>query len=143
MQLDSLKVDENQLGKVAMLMAMSGDDEEERFRKMLTAGPIRIALTYVSGPLGSARTNFIKTLVASAQENGVINTSVGQIHAVVHAGLEAFHGVTPLVTAWECSVKFKVAIVQDGVWVAVAVYGRSAAHPATNHERLGFGLMHL
>ncbi len=143
MQIDSLTVDEGQLGKMAMLVAMSCDTEEARLREQLAVGPIKIGVTYVAGHLGSVRTNFIRALVASAQENGVINSDVGQVHAVVHAGLEAFHGVTPLITAWECSVKFKAAIVQNGVWVAVAVYGRSAAHQATNHERCGFGLMHL
>ncbi|WP_337997520.1 HutP family protein [Oleispirillum naphthae] len=132
----------NRIGKVAMMVAMSSDEDEAGFREKLATGPIKIAVTYVSGPLGFVRKNFVKTLVGSALHGEVISKTGGQIHAVVHAGLEAFHGVTPLISG-ECSLKLKVAIVQDGSWLAVAAYGESAFHPETNHERFGFGMMHV
>jgi len=132
----------NRVGKIAMIVAMSTDDEEKGMREALERGPIKIAVTYVTGALGFVRKNFVKTLVGSALHGEVIDKTAGQIHAVVHAGLEAFHGVTPLVSG-ECQLKLKVAIVQDGLWLAVAAYGESAFHPQTNHERMGFGIMHV
>lgn len=132
----------NRIGKIAMMVAMSSDEEERSFREALSTGPIKIAVTYVSGALSYVQKNFVKTLVGSALHGNVVQKSASQIHAVIHAGLEAMHGITPLV-AGESQLKIKVAIVQDGKWLVVAAYGESAFHPETNHERMGFGIMHI
>jgi len=132
----------NRIGKIAMMIAMSADEDEKQVREAFAKGPVKIAVTYVSGALSYVQKNFVKTLVGSALHGNVVTKDTGQVHAVIHAGLEAIHGITPLV-AGESQLKLKVAIVQDGTWLAVAAYGESAFHPATNHERFGFGIMHI
>jgi len=125
-----------------MLIAMTSDEEEASMRELYAQNGIKIAVTYVSGALGFVQKSFVKTLVGSALHGNVIKKTSGDIHAVIHAGLEAIHGITPLV-AGESQLKIKVAIVQDGTWLVVAAYGESAFHPETNHERIGFGIMHI
>ena len=133
----------NRIGKVAMMIAMSADADEKQVIETLSRGSsLRIAVTYVSGALSYEQKNFVKTLVGSALHGNVVTKDTGQVHAVIHAGLEAIHGITPLV-AGESQLKLKVAIVNDGTWLAIAAYGESAFHPATNHERFGFGIMHV
>jgi len=132
----------NRIGKVAMMIAMSSDEDEKAVREALTTGSLKVAVTYVSGALSYVQKNFVKTLVGSALHGNVIEKNTAHVHAVIHAGLEAMHGITPLV-AGESQLKLKVAIVQDGIWLGIAAYGESAFHPSTNHERFGFGIMHI
>ena len=58
------------------------------------------------------------------------------------ASLEAITGITNHIL-FDAALKLKMAIVSDGKWVAVALYGDSAIHPITNHERAGLGIMHI
>ncbi|MBC7332712.1 MAG: HutP family protein, partial [Synergistetes bacterium] len=41
------------------------------------------------------------------------------------------------------SLLLKVAVVSDGRWIAVCMFGESAFHVLTNHRRIGLGVMHL
>ncbi|WP_319412464.1 HutP family protein [uncultured Cohaesibacter sp.] len=137
-----MKQDTTRIGKMAMLIAMSSDEEESGVREVYSREGVKIAVTYVSGALGFVKKNFSKTVVGSALHGGVVKKTPNEIHAVIHAGLEALSGIAPLV-AGESQLKLKVAIVNDGTWLAVAAYGESAFHPETNHERIGFGIMHI
>lgn len=137
-----MDVHPNRIGKVAMIVAMSSDEEEKGFREALAQNGTKIAVTYVTGALSYVQKNFVKTLVGAALHGDIVRKNSQQIHAVIHAGLEAMHGITPLV-AGESHLKLKVAIVHDGKWLAIAAYGESAFHPETNHERFGFGIMHV
>ena len=120
----------------------SSASHSDFFDTLLSTGPIKIAVTYVSGALSYVQKNFVKTLVGSALHGGMVQKNSSQIHAVIHAGLETMRGITLLV-AGKSQLKIKVAIAQDSKWLVVAAYGESAFHPETNHERMGFGIMHL
>ena len=37
----------------------------------------------------------------------------------------------------------KIAVVRGSGWLAVALFGKSALHYMTNHERAGLGVMHI
>ena len=41
------------------------------------------------------------------------------------------------------SLALKIAVVRDDGWLAVALFGKSALHYMTNHERAGLGVMHI
>lgn len=41
------------------------------------------------------------------------------------------------------SLALKIAVVRDEHWIAVALFGKSALHYMTNHERAGLGVMHI
>ena len=102
----------------------------------------RLAVTVVSGLTGEIKGSFTKAIVGCSLQNGLVRKSSGQIHAVIHASLDALEGIIKQVPS-EASMKLKVAIVTDEDWVAVAVYGDSAFYPITNHERCSLGVMHL
>jgi hut operon positive regulator len=83
-----------------------------------------------------------KAAVSCALQNNVIKKAETQVHAVVHATLEAIGGIVEYIPA-DTSLKLKLSIVSSPNWLAVAIYGESAVHPVTNHERAGLGIMHL
>ena len=132
----------NRVGKLAVLLAVTSDEEEKKFRETMIPANMKAAVTYVAGVRGDVQKTFVKTLVGAALHGQIFTKESSNIHAAIHAGLEAMQGIIPLV-AGESSLKLKIAIVADGKWLAVAAYGESAFHPETNHERFGFGLMHL
>jgi hut operon positive regulator len=138
-----MDINPDRIGKIAIMAAISSRGEEDVFKDMLSAMPgIKLAVTFIAGLRTEVGKTFIKSIVNSAlQANVVAKTSSG-VHAVIHASIEASQGLLFNSLA-ETSVKYKVAIVSNGRWVAVAVYGESAFLPETNHERMGFGVMHL
>lgn len=132
----------SRLGRTAILASLTDEAEELAMKQLVQQSPFRLAITFVSGLSNEIRATFVKSVINCAVQNGIIQKSPGQIHAVVHAALDAYTGVVHAVPA-DASLKIKVAIVTDGMWVAVAVYGDSAFYHMTNHERSGLGVMHL
>jgi len=131
------------IGKVALLAAMSDEEEERAIKEAVAArGDIKLAVTFVSGETAKISATFTKTILRAALAEGVIQKYTGPIHAVLHSGLEALRTMIPS-TSVSNNLKIKVAIVSDRTWVAVAVYGDSAYSAFTNHERGGLGITHL
>ncbi len=134
----------DRIGKIALIAAMSDEDGEKRLKEEInkSSSKYKLAVTFVSGITSDIKKTFVKSIVGCSLHNGIIMKTSGQIHAVLHAALDAAGGAIYQVPA-ESSLKIKVAIVSDGQWVAVGVYGESAFYPITNHERSGLGVMHL
>ncbi len=132
----------SRLGKAAIMASLTDENEEPEIKRLLSNSPFKLAITFVSGLSNEIRGTFVKSVINCALQNEIIQKSPGQIHAVVHAALDAFTGVVHAVPA-DASLKIKVAIVTDHKWVAVAVYGDSAFFHMTNHERSGLGVMHI
>lgn len=132
------------LGRAALLLAMTEDrKEEEEVKKWLASiGYTRAVATEVSGTLHEFKQKVVKNAVAAALNTGVIENAPEKIHSVVHAALEALCGIQ-VVSMGNPSLKVKMSIVSDQKWVAVGMFGVSAAYPSTNHERAGLGVMHL
>lgn len=131
------------IGKIALLLSMSDEHEEVVIKEAIARREgIRAAVTFVSGMTNKINTTYAKSILNAAISGEVIKKTPNQVHAVLHASLEAFQAMTPR-TSVSTSIKTKVAIVTDGRWVAVAAYGDSAFSAFTNHERGGLGVMHL
>ncbi|MEI2388019.1 HutP family protein [Breoghania sp. JC706] len=138
-----MDINPDRLGKVAIIAAISSREEEETFKQYVAANTrLKMGITFVSGVRTDVTKTFVKSLVACALQSHIIHHHHNEIHAVIHAGLECLKGVSSDVAA-ESSLKLKVAIVSDGRWLVIAAHGESAFHPETNHERMGFGVMHL
>ena len=133
----------SRVGKIAMLAALTSEVEEAEIKiSAIALNNSKLAVTFISGMSKEIRNSFIKSLVGCALQNDIIDKQAGQIHAVIHAGLDALNGAmshTPV----EASVKLKVAIASDTKWISVAIYGDSAFYPVTNHERACMSMMHL
>ena len=76
------------------------------------------------------------------RNSGLIEKKSNDIHAVIHATEEAKRGLLVSVST-SASLAMKIAVVRNEHWIAVALFGKSALHYMTNHERAGLGIMHI
>lgn len=132
-------------GAVAMLLALTQTlYDEDRVKTIATKKGYKVAVTEVGG-----KTNFddfnekiTKAVIGACLNSGVIEKNTREVHAVIHATEEAKKGILVSVNT-SASLALKVAIARDDQWVAVALFGKSALHYMTNHQRAGLGVMHI
>ncbi len=132
------------IGKAAMLLALSSNRQEEAEIKALFKERygFNVVVTEVGGVLGDIKDRVVKSVVSAGLSAGIIEKKGTHIHPLIHATLEAGKGMMfDLPT--QASIVMKVAIVTDKEWLAVSMYGESAIHVLSNHERTGLGIMHL
>lgn len=134
----------DRIGKLALLLAMSSREEEDEIKAYvkesfpnLTAG-----VTFLTGKRSDVMKNVGKAAFGCVSQNNVIKVDSRGVHAVMHAALEALSGITNHILT-DTSLKLKLSVVSDKKWIAIALYGDSAIHPLTNHERAGLGIMSL
>ena len=135
----------NSVGTAAMFLALTRTiEDEETVKSMLMAKGHKFVVTEVGGNLAfsefQARTT--KAVIGACLNTGLISKTPTNYHALLHATDEAKRCISVNV-ANSVSVAVKIAIVRDSAWIAVAIFGESALHPLTNHERAGLGIMHL
>lgn len=133
------------VGTAAMLLALTRTmEDEESVKKLLYEQGFKFVVTEVGG--NSAMTEFqtkvTKAVLGAALNSGIISKQPTNYHALLHATDEAKRGILVNVAS-SASLAVKIAIVRDDLWIAVALFGESAIHPLTNHERAGLGIMHL
>lgn len=133
------------VGTAAMLLALTRTmTDEDAAKKMLFDIGYRFVVTEVGGT--SERSEFqlktTKAVIGASLNSGLISKSPTNYHALLHATEEAKRGIL-VNAASSVSLAVKIAVVRDDKWIAVALFGESALHPLTNHERAGLGVMHL
>ncbi|QDR79426.1 HutP family protein [Sporomusa termitida] len=133
------------VGTAAMLLALTRTmADEDTVKAMLAEQGYKVVVTEVGG--NSAVSEFqgkvTKAVLGAALNTGIITKTSANYHALLHATDEAKRGIMVNVAS-SASIAVKIAIVRDSQWVAVALFGESAIHPLTNHERAGLGIMHL
>ena len=107
------------VGVAAMLLALTRTlKDEETAKRALTEAGHKFVVTEVGG-----KTSY-------------------DIHALIHATEEAKKGILVSVSS-SASLALKIAVVRGSGWLAVALFGKSALHYMTNHERAGLGVMHI
>ena len=138
-----MEITTDRIGKLAMLAAMTSREEEDKLKEYVLKNypQFKMAVTFISGTKNKITETITKSAVGCALQNEIVRSTSGDVHAVMHATLEALTGITNHFI--DSSLKLKMVIVSDGQWVAVALYGDSAIHPLTNHERAGLGVMNL
>lgn len=133
------------VGIAAMLLALTRTmQDEEIVKKMLADQGFRYVVTEVGG--NSAMSEFqmktTKAVIGACMNTGLFTKTPTNYHALLHATDEAKRGIMVNVAS-STSVAVKIAVVRDAQWVAVAMFGESALHPLTNHDRAGLGVMHI
>lgn len=129
----------------AMFLATTRTMADEDYIKQLVGKKeYRFVVTEIGGESSSAefQQKTTKAVMGACLNNGLIKKTVTNMHALLHAVEEAKRGVL-VNAATNTSIAAKIAIVRDPNWIAVAIFGESAIHPLTNHERAGLGVMHL
>ena len=133
------------VGTAAMLLALTRNmQDEETVKKMLADQGFRFVVTEVGGnsALSEFQLKTTKAVIGACMNTGLVAKTPTNYHALLHATDEAKRGIVVNVAS-SVSVAVKIAVVRDSQWVAVALFGESALHPLTNHDRAGLGIMHL
>lgn len=135
--------DESQVGRAALLLAATTSNESEGvFKKELASLGWKSVATEVGGLAGDLPQKITRALVGASLNAGVVEKKRNEMHALMHAALEALDGFLA-VGMLEASVGAKIAIVRNNKWISVAVMGDTAYHAVAHHERCGLGVMHI
>jgi len=128
--------------RAAIWLATSRSEEEEIVKRALKKVGLKFCAFEIGGMNDDLRRKLAVQVVGACLKHGVIREVKSEVHAVIHAVLEAQRGLladAPL----SSSLLLKIAVVNDGQWVGVCMFGESAFHLLTNHRRIGLGVMHL
>jgi len=135
--------DDNQVGRAALLLAATSTSlDEDKLKAQLAAINWKSVATEVGGLIGDLPQKLTRALVGASLNAGVIEKDGGEMHALMHAAVEAMDGFIAK-TMLEASVGAKIGIVRNSKWIAVAVMGDTAYHAVAHHERCGLGVMHI
>lgn len=127
-----------------MLLALTRSMKaEEEVKRILNKEGFKYVVTEIGGrSFVEFQEKTTKAVLGACLNCGLIKKTAYHAHAVLHAAEEAKKGILVNVSG-STSLAVKIAIVRDNNWVAVAMFGQSAIHPLTNHERAGLGVMHI
>lgn len=137
----SIFKEENEFEKLAILLALTDTQEEEReyIQKYIQEG-YAAAVTGVSGMDYDIHKKMINAITGACLNNNVIKKTSPEMHALLHATSDAAQILSSQVSK---SFQLKAAIVRKGNWICVALYGNMAVHKVTNHKTIGIGVMHI
>lgn len=135
----------NSSGIAAMLLALTQTIyDEENVKQIVAKNGFKAVVTEVGG-----RTSFDdfnekinRAVIGASLNSGVIQKTTNDIHALIHATEEAKKGILVSVST-SANLAMKIAVARDDTWIAVALFGKSALHYMTNHDRAGLGVMHI
>lgn len=135
----------NSVGAAAMLLAITQTIyDEDRMKQLVTKNGFKAVVTEVGGKTSFEDFNekVNRAVIGASLNSGIIQKCSNDIHAVIHATEEAKKGILVSVSS-SASLALKIAVVRGDKWIAVALFGKSALHYMTNHDRAGLGVMHI
>lgn len=133
------------VGTSAMLLALTQTiHDEDVMKKMVAKAGYKAVVTEVGGKTSYDDFNekINRAVIGASLNSGIIQKCSNDIHAIIHATEEAKKGILVSVST-SASLAMKIAIARGDGWIAVALFGKSALHYMTNHERAGLGVMHI
>ena len=133
------------VGVAAMLLALTRTlKDEETAKRALTEAGHKFVVTEVGGKTSydDFHEKVNRAVIGASLNSGIIEKTANDIHALIHATEEAKKGILVSVSS-SASLALEIAVVRGSGWLAVALFGKSALHYMTNHERAGLGVMHI
>lgn len=133
------------VGVAAMLLALTRTlKDEETAKRALTEAGHKFVVTEVGGKTSydDFHEKVNRAVIGASLNSGIIEKTANDIHALIHATEEAKKGILVSISS-SASLALKIAVVRGSGWLAVALFGKSALHYMTNHERAGLGVMHI
>ena len=133
------------VGSAAMLLAMTNTiSDEQAIKDYLTQAGYKAAVTELGGNTiqEGFQVKLVKSVLGAVLNNNVIAKEPYEVHAVLHAAMEAKKGIVKD-TSTSANIAVKISVVRKGDWIAVGIFGQSAVYHLTNHERSGLGVMHI
>lgn len=144
-RLPNYSSDKPSLERAALALALTDtrEKEEELKQQLLTQG-LHCAVTEIGGTLATLQPTgkLTHSIISAAINTGLVKKDPTEIHAVVHAALEASNGIF-IHTNSNASFALKIGMTTDRKWIAIAMFGRSSLHALSEHCRVGLGYMHL
>lgn len=134
------------VGVAAMLLALTRTlKDEETAKRALTEAGHKFVVTEVGGKTSydDFHEKVNRAVIGASLNSGIIEKTANDIHALIHATEEAKKGILVSSVSSSASLALKIAVVRGSGWLAVALFGKSALHYMTNHERAGLGVMHI
>lgn len=132
-------------GTAAMMLALTQTIYDEDLAKKLVAKKgLKAVVTEVGGKtiFDDFNDRINRAVIGACLNSGLIEKKSNDIHAVIHATEEAKKGLLVSVST-SASLALKIAVSRNEHWIAVALFGKSALHYMTNHERAGLGVMYI
>lgn len=138
------KFQSNGVGYYAMRLAMTRTiAEENEMKQTYLSSGMKVVVTEVGGNTKKDFQDKVgRAVLGAAMNAGLIAKLPYEIHALLHAAEEAKRGAIMNITS-DANLAVKIAIVRNPHWIAVAIFGDSAIHPMTSHERCGLGIMNI
>lgn len=131
------------VARAAVLLAITKDAEtESACKRHIEEQGWRVVATEVGGLLSDLPQKIVRALVGASLNAGIIEKTNREMHALIHAALEAGNSFVTRGLV-EVSIGAKIGIVRSEDWIAVAIFGDCAAHVVAHHDRCGLGIMHL
>lgn len=135
----------NGVGSIAMLIAMTTTiNDEDNLKQYFWENKVRSTVIELGGKssMSDFQEKINKSIINACINSNLISKNPNEVHAVIHASEEAKKGILVNVSS-NANLALKVAVVRKERWIAVAMFGVSAIHYMTNHERAGLGIMHI
>lgn len=132
-------------GVAAMMLALTRSiHDEEVVKEAISEAGYKFVVTEVGGKstVDDFQVKVNRAVIGAGLNGNVIEKLPREIHALVHATEEAQRGILINVSS-SASLALKIAIVREEHWISVAMFGKSALHYMTNHDRAGLGVMHI
>jgi hut operon positive regulatory protein len=133
------------LERAALTLALTETrDKEDELKKWMLSQNVYCAVTEIGGTYAALQPTgkLTHSVLSAAINTGIIKKEPKEIHALVHATLEASNSVF-VHTNSNASYALKIAITTDRNWLAIAMFGRSSLHALSEHCRVGLGYMHI
>lgn len=133
------------LEREALFLVLTDTREKENeLKQKLNAQNLNCAVTEIGGTVATLQPTgkLTHSVIAAALNTGVIKKDPKEIHAVVHATLEASNSIF-VHTNSNASFALKIGMVTDNDWIAIAMFGRTSVNVLSEHCRVGLGYMHL
>jgi hypothetical protein len=133
------------LEREALFLVLTDTREKENeLKQKLIAQNLNCAVTEIGGTVATLQPTgkLTHSVIAAALNTGVIKKDPKEIHAVVHATLEASNSIF-VHTNSNASFALKIGMVTDNDWIAIAMFGRTSVNVLSEHCRVGLGYMHL
>ena len=132
-------------GAAAMLLAITQTlYDEGKMKELVAQAGFKAVVTEAGGKISYDDFNekINRAVIGACLNSGIITKTSNEIHAVIHATEEAKKGILVSVNT-SASLALKIGVARDEHWISVALFGKSALHYMTNHERAGLGVMHI
>lgn len=124
----------------AILLAMTEDMEAEQLlREYWQDHGQKCAVTMLGGTSAMMKEKLPGAVIGASINNGLIVKSPEDTHPVLHALLEAVRAAK-LNAELNQNYQLKIAIVRQGRWIAVALYGKMGFHEMSDHKTIGCGV---